>query len=134
MWTARHSPFVPAEAGTQGPSTQAFQSSGSPLPRGRTESTVTRFGKTKSTAAIAICETPSIRRLARRGDRDGEDRQQRAERHEEEHLAYIAAVEELTEDDRRDDASDVEAARDEAEHAAIGAGRRHRAHDHVARR
>ena len=42
-------------------------------------------------------------------------------------------IEQLAENGRRHDAGEVEAGRDEAEYAAIGAGRRHRTHDHVAR-
>src|SRR5262245_47611704 len=86
----------------------------SPLPtlQEQTESVHYGFGKTKPTAAIAACEPPSIRRLACRADCDGEDREQRAGRHEEEHLAHVAAIEELAEDDRRHDAGDIEAARD----------------------
>src|SRR5262245_22885707 len=36
-WPRVSPPFVPAKSGDPGPSTHAFQSSGSPLPRGRTE-------------------------------------------------------------------------------------------------
>ena len=42
-------------------------------------------------------------------------------------------VEERAKDQRRNDAADVEAGGDEAEHEAIGARRRDRAHDQVAR-
>src|SRR5262245_43829380 len=40
------SPFVPAEAGTQGPNTQTSPSPGSPLPRGRTDYSATSKGAT----------------------------------------------------------------------------------------
>ena len=48
--------------------------------------------------------------------------------------ARLAVVHQRAEDQRRHDAGDVEAGGDEAEHLAVGAGRRHLAHDHVARR
>ena len=45
---------------------------------------------------------------------------------------YDSAIQELREDQRRDDPADVEPGGHEAEHLAERALRRHRAHDHVA--
>src|SRR6266851_4712671 len=76
----------------------------------------------------------SSRTPARHPEGDGGDREERAAADNEEYRARVAMVQELAEDDRRHHAADVKAGGHEAEHLAERAGRRDRAHDHIARR
>src|SRR5262245_37022412 len=65
---------------------------------------------------------------------DREDAGERAARDEQEYPEWMAVIEELAEDQRRDHAADVQPGGHEAEHLAERAGWGGTAHDHVARR